>query len=88
MTTKETEIKQLMAESLLPAAFSLLGPSRKPIGVKAIILLESRGLRVQSIQGSSTGVITFKDEKKGFVFVKLNPAAKRRAPVWHKTVKP
>lgn len=80
-----TEIEELLAESLLPSTMALLAPSRKPLGVKALHRLAERGFKVESIKGSSTGVITFEDGRRGFVFIKLNPAVRKRVPHWYPT---
>ncbi len=82
MTKLSDEIDQLLAESLLPSTMALLARSRKPIGVRALEFLERRGLQVHSLGGTSTGVITYKDERRGFLFVKLNRYARAQVPVW------
>lgn len=77
------QIEKLLTESPLPPTMVLLAPSRKPLGVKALHLIVGKGFRVESIEGSSTGVITFADGRKGFVFVKLSRSVRNRVPHWY-----
>lgn len=65
----------------LPPSLALLSPSSKPLTARGLRWLRTEGFRVQALEGSSTGVIT-KEGIKGFVFVKLNPHARKLAEVW------
>ena len=72
------QLESLLTDSLLPSTMALLGMSRKPLSVKGLRFIESRGLTIHRI-GSRMCVIT---RAKSFLFIILTRDAVKLVPWW------